>query len=350
MYELRGNIHIHTNRSDGTLDLESIIPRAVKAGLDFIGINDHHVECEPAEYRQGVLVLNGSEYNLAHSHYLAYDVARGPEEMQLGSRQTVDWVNRQRGMGIIAHPFEKGSPYFSGGRAYQWQDWDVDGYQGIELWNATSQWKEYTAKLFRAVLALFFDRYRPLLAGPCQQAMQKWDMATRHRHVTGVAGSDLHGLAVRLGCLRLAALDYPMLFRALNNYVLLKGPLTGQGDKDGRAVLEALAAGRCWFALDWLACSSGFRFWAHQGEKRLGMGQSLFIQGGEAELVVELPRPGNIRLLADGQEIASHRGRNLSAVVNKPASYRVEVWLPFRRGQAPWVFSNPIYLREKKVQ
>ncbi len=331
------------------MDLESIAPLAGKAGLDFIGINDHHVECEPAEYLKGVLVLKGSEYNLAHSHYLAYGVARGPDELQLSARETVELVNSQGGLGIIAHPFEKGSPYFSSGRAYRWQDWDVDGYQGIELWNATSQWKEQTARLLRALFLLVFDPHRPLLVGPCREALQKWDMATRQRHVSGVAGSDLHAPAVKLGCLRLAVLDYPMLFRALNNYVLLENVPTGDGETDGRAVLAALAAGRCWFALDWLASGSGFRFWARHEEKTFGMGEAVYSQGRNVELIVELPREGNIRLLANGQEFANQQSNSLSVNVSRPGSYRVEVRLPFRRRLVPWLFSNPIYLREKNL-
>lgn len=342
MFELRGNLHVHSCRSDGSMSLEDIARCARGANLDFVGINDHHVECEQHHYRNQVLFLMGSEYNRTHSHYLAYNVESGPGRGQFTGRELVELVNRQRGMGIIAHPFEKGSPYFSWGRAYRWLDWGVSNYQGIELWNATSHWKGVTARLLRALWLLLVDPYRPFLDGPCRKAMARWDKETERRHVTGIAGSDLHAPALRFGSLRIAILDYPMLFRALNNYVLVENRCSGCGSVDGNAVIAALKRGRCWFALDRLGIARGFRFWAHN-QRRVGMGETLAVRDG-VTLEARAPESALFRFLLSGRQVAQERGKNVRWQTTVPGTYRVEVWKQLRRREVPWIIANPIYL------
>ena len=73
MKELRGNLHVHSDRSDGTLPIPEIARVAADCNLDFVGINDHHALCSDNYYCEGVLILMGTEYNSRHSHYLAYD-------------------------------------------------------------------------------------------------------------------------------------------------------------------------------------------------------------------------------------------------------------------------------------
>jgi len=42
-FGLRGNVHLHTSLSDGTLDHEALAHLAAEEGLDFIIITDHNV-------------------------------------------------------------------------------------------------------------------------------------------------------------------------------------------------------------------------------------------------------------------------------------------------------------------
>ena len=57
---------------------------------------------------------------------------------------------------------------------------------------------------------------------------------------------------------------------------------------------------------------------------------------------VTCPADGAIRLLRDGQEIAATSGGDLEVAANEAGVYRVEV----RLAGLPWIFSNPIYVRE----
>ncbi|MCF3935335.1 PHP domain-containing protein [Acuticoccus sp. M5D2P5] len=41
---LRGNLHTHTDRSDGTLPVEAVVARYREAGYDFLAVTDHFLD------------------------------------------------------------------------------------------------------------------------------------------------------------------------------------------------------------------------------------------------------------------------------------------------------------------
>ena len=248
MRVLRGNLHVHSQESDGTGSLAEIAGVAAQCGLDFVGINDHHVICGKSQYINGVLFLMGTEFNTCHNHYLAYHTPVSFENKQVKAAPLIEAVKKSGGIGIIAHPFEKGSNIVSFGKRYPWLDWDVQGFDAIELWNLTSQWRDAATSYFRALYLWLFKRHGPFYQGPNPQAMAKWDQLCLCRHVSGLAGSDLHAPIFRVLGLSYRVLDYPMLFSAVNNYVQVEG---GNGDakEDSAALLAALGQGKCWFAL-----------------------------------------------------------------------------------------------------
>src|SRR5690554_3187096 len=118
MQVLRGNLHVHFLHSDGTLSLPEIAGAARQCGLDFVGINDHYAVCGESQYLEGILFLMGTEFNSSHNHYLAYNTPVSFPERQVEAAALVDAVKKSGGMGIIAHPFEKGSKIVSSGRNY----------------------------------------------------------------------------------------------------------------------------------------------------------------------------------------------------------------------------------------
>lgn len=340
MRELRGNLHVHSDQSDGTLPIEEIARIAQSVHLDFIGINDHHAINLENRYIDEVLVLMGTELNSRHSHYLGYNVRQGLKDKQVDGAAAIAHVKKCKGVGIIAHPFEKGSPLVSRGKHYPWQDWNVDGYDGIEIWNLSSQWKDAAIRLDSALRMWFFDRYRPFFAGPCAQALAKWDEVCQGRHVTGVTGSDLHGPQVSLGGIKFKILDYPMLLAAVNNYILVED-LVGVAEADSEQILSALVQGRCWICFDWLELGYGFKFTAESEFGSATMGESLT---APVVLQVKTPYAGQITLLCNGQRVHSVTGHNLEYHAG-PGVYRVEVYTKARRKLLPWIFSNPIYVK-----
>jgi hypothetical protein len=343
MGELRGNLHVHSDRSDGTLAVETIAQIAYDCNLDFVGINDHHVVCSPNQYLHGVLMLMGSEFNSQHSHYLAYNACSGLNDRQVDGSKVVEHVKKNKGMGIIAHPFEKGSPLVSRGKHYPWQDWNVKGYDGIELWNQTSQWRDGAKTLNSSLCMWLFNRYKPFLAGACPQALAKWDEVCQQRHVTGLAGSDLHAPELGRGPLKFKVLDYPMLFSAVNNYVFAQ-PKTGDARIDSQNLIAALTQGRCWFAFDWLELAYGFRFNAYTEHTCVGMGGAL-ANTGNVRLSVHIPHGGEIEFFHNGKPLHKSYGRKAEARVSQGGVYRVEARLKKRQQFIPWIYSNPVYIK-----
>ncbi|HBQ25606.1 MAG TPA: hypothetical protein DD791_04350, partial [Syntrophomonas sp.] len=110
MFEYKGHIHIHSRYSDGGGKVKQIAARAAKAGLDFIIVTDHcnldGLYAGEEGYQSGVLVMIGMEVNQECSHYLALGVKEVVANNDQNPQTVIDEVNRQKGIGIIAHPFE----------------------------------------------------------------------------------------------------------------------------------------------------------------------------------------------------------------------------------------------------
>lgn len=77
----RFDLHLHTNASDGRYDLEEVLRRCARGGLDWIAITDHDLGCglEPGERQVGdrvIRVLPGAEISGVHEgseyHLLCY--------------------------------------------------------------------------------------------------------------------------------------------------------------------------------------------------------------------------------------------------------------------------------------
>ena len=85
-----------------------------------------------------------------------------------------------------------------------------------------------------------------------------------------------------------------------------------------------------------------FRFWA-EGERTLEMGDEA--AAGSWTLRVRTPLPARLRLLRDGEEVASARGDALAHHAEGPGVYRVEAYRDAHGRERTWILSNPIYLR-----
>jgi hypothetical protein len=137
--------------------------------------------------------------------------------------------------------------------------------------------------------------------------------------------------------LRLMA--YRRSFRFIRTHVLCDEAPAGELEHDRALVFDALREGRCYIGVDSLAPACGFRFEADD----LPMGAEA--PAGPRTLRVRTPLPARIRLLRDGEEIATVAGTLLDQEVEEPGVYRVEAlrWAAGR--ERTWIISNPIYLR-----
>jgi oxalate decarboxylase/phosphoglucose isomerase-like protein (cupin superfamily) len=70
------------------------------------------------------------------------------------------------------------------------------------------------------------------------------------------------------------------------------------------------------------------------------MGEELAFEPGR-ELHVHTPQPAEIRLLRDGEIVATASANELHHPIERYGIHRVEVRLRNR----PWIYSNPVYIR-----
>ncbi len=346
--EFVGNLHIHSKYSDGTATIEEIAAAAGRAGLDFIGINDHYHLKGMREgkegRRDGVVVLVGSELNQRYNHYLAYNISAEIPSDTDNPQTVIDAARAQGGLGFIAHPFELGSPLHDDGHTFVWNRWDVTGFTGISIWNFSSIWKGNARSLLSGLYC--YHNMRAADLDPLGETLAKWDELTRSRKVVAIGGSDNHGVKFKalLGLIRGRIFDYEYAFRAVNTHVLLSDEMPADFGAAKRAIYDALEEGRCFVACSLFADPRGFRFEAETAAGLIPMGGDVSLKESPT-LTVKAPARGQIRIIHNGHVIKTETAAELSHRPAEPGPYRAEVRLPraFVKTRA-WIFSNPIYV------
>lgn len=153
---LKGNLHMHTARSDGRLTYEDAVALYEQAGYDFIAVTDHWKVSEQGETSGGMLLLPGCEYNVGRDvregiyHIVGVGMQREPQlkrgQAGLGPQAVINEINRCGGHAILAHPA------WSLNSAEQ--TLALRGFIGTEIYNATSGFP----KNARPYSGLFVDR------------------------------------------------------------------------------------------------------------------------------------------------------------------------------------------------
>lgn len=348
MFEYVGNLHVHSTYSDGTGTVTQIVEAAQKAGIDFVGINDHRTLAALRNGEEGwhgpVLVLVGMESNDRYHHYLSYGIKEEVADNTEYPQAVIDQVADQGGIGFIAHPFENGSPLVQQGTAYTWNDWAVTGFTGICIWNYCSQWRDGITSFSTALYCTYLNRHARI-SGPSAKTLAKWDQLNQERKVVAIGGSDAHAVQLNYGPFKPVIFPYEFLFRCVNTHVLLPRRLSGQLDIDKALVYSALKNGNCFVAFDYYVPARGFVFRAENGLEQVLMGEKISLRGG-VTLEVLLPYRATVKIIRNGTPVLTQKGKVIKYEVQAPGVYRVEAYLKLKPwGKLkPWVYSNPIYV------
>jgi hypothetical protein len=326
-------VHLHTTHSDGTGTVADVVRAGRRNALDVVLLTDHDTLAGQVDegWHEDVLLLVGEEVSPRNrDHTLVF----GVDEVLDHSGRPIADVVRDAPLAFAAHPFSMGSRRFRRFRGMPHSAPFADSVTGVELWSFvtdTAEQAESIAAVFR-----FIARPRAALRRPPEANLIEWDRACARRRVVAIGGLDAHQVGKRVaGRVPLRLMSYTRSFRFLRTHVLCGEQPTGELEHDRDLVYEALSEGRCYIANDALAPARGFAFWGDgvlMGEER---------KAGERALHVRLPRPADVRLLRDGERVASVEGAALDVDVKRPGAYRVEALL----GGRTWILSNPIYLR-----
>ena len=349
---IRGAIHVHTNRSDGTASVDDVLRSAAQAGLQFVIVTDHGDGTRAPDlpdYRNGVLYIDAVEISTRNGHLIALGLPKAPYPLAGEARDVADDIHRLGGIAIAAHP---GSPK----PELRWTDWDTP-LDGIEWLNADSEWRDERA--WRLARALITYPFRPpqalgLLLDRPEPVLRQWDALTRQRRVSAVAASDAHA---RVGVRSLGepydsagSLHFPSYANSFREFsiALSDTTLTGDAETDAGRVIDAIRAGHVYSTIDALGGPAAMRVVATSGSRTAAMGDALPIAGPvHLRVDAQAPAEATITLFRDGTSAATARGSRLDHdAAEGPAVYRVEIGLPDAPGTppVPWVLSNPLYV------
>ena len=354
MNEFIINLHMHTTYSDGSGTHAEIVQAALLAGLDAVITTDHNVLVNgPAGYYQDgerkVLLLVGEEVHdqtamPQKNHLLVIGAGRELAALAGETQRLVDGVLKSGGLAFIAHPVDPAAPAF-GEPDISWEKWEVKNFNGIELWNAMSEFKSLLKDHLRAV----FYAFNPKLVaqGPFPATLQKWDeLLTNGKRVVAIGGSDAHAFHVSLGPIRRTLFPYEFHFRSVNTHIISDQTLDGDFDRDRRLILDALSNGHAFVGYDLPAPTRGFRFSAQGKDSIAWMGDEIVVKEG-VTLQIHLPQRAECLLVKDGKVIKTWHKREICTHITSEAGvYRVEVYINYLSRRRGWIFSNPIYVKD----
>jgi hypothetical protein len=276
------------------------------------------------------------------NHLLVYETRRELAPLASDPPRLLEAVAQSGGLAFLAHPVDPGAP----GRPdtdLSWVDWELEGFHGLELWNAMTEFKSLLRSRLWAALYAYLPGW--VMRAPFPETLRRWDeLLGQGRRLIAIGGADAHAFPGRLGPLRRTVLPHEFLFRSVNTHVLLDEPLRGDAEEDRRRFFHGLRRGRCFVAYDLPAQTKGFRFQAQGHLGAAEMGDHLSVGLG-VTFQIQAPRPAHLTLLRNGEPIRSWPGSKAAVeVVTEPGAYRVEAYLYHRGALRGWIYSNPIYL------
>ena len=141
--ELKLDLHVHSYHSpDGRMDLDEIVTRCRRVGLDGCAVCDHDACLPPEEIRRireaypEFLLIPGTEVSTELGHLLGWFVTEPVDSRDL--RAAAEAIHAQGGIAVLAHPFEH--------TADPSRPVPAAGYiDGTEVWNSRADRKNRKA-------------------------------------------------------------------------------------------------------------------------------------------------------------------------------------------------------------
>jgi hypothetical protein len=304
-----GAVHMHTRRSDGSGTIDDLVEAAVSHDLDFIVVSDHNTE-EPTryEYRRGVLVVLGEELTTLRGHVMMLQV----DSVRVSEPDSTDRAHGlpfhrtlgDAGLTFVSHP---------NGRRY-WRDRTMHDVDGMEIWNADSEWRNdgvldwieaLTLLPFRPELGMMALVDRP------DRNLALLDSVTSLRDIATTCAVDAHARIPITDDLLIPFPSYRMTLGLVQHHLRLVQPLTGDAERDGVTVTESLRRGEGYCAMGGLADDRDVQIRVDDGELRV-------------EIPGELER-ARIRVYRDGSVVAEQEGSEARIPLADRGVYRVEV-------------------------
>ena len=330
--------------------------------------------------REGVLFIPGAEARgfVLHPEASIMKHMKGPKDALVAA------ATRGNGLCFLSHVEDR-------------PDHPLTGLTGMEIYNrhadAEDDWASILVLInkitdpagvadLQKALRLYPDELLAAQVDYPELYIKKWDAASREQRVVGIAANDCHHnqvfvvkkvdeTTVLVGTVvddddemkRISAevapgirklveghetgdvvvkLDfdpYERSFRGVSTHVL--APRLTEA-----AIREALLAGRAYVSHDWMGDPEGFLAYAEKTGKHVGwMGDELKCSPG-TYLVAQSPIACTFALYRDGRFLGTSTGDSYRRSIDEPGVYRLEAWLDVGGEQRPWIYANPVYVRD----
>jgi hypothetical protein len=336
--ELSGSVHNHSCYSyDSNQNVEKIITLAKKQGLDFITINDHNnfaaAKDEAVKNVENLFVIVGAEINDKNNnnHLLVFDTKKLPDLSDV--KDYVSFYTDQKAIRFVAHPFERRlSKQF---RKYQWTDKSIDDFDGIEIWNYVSAWLGHLRPSINGLLLVLFPS--TFVKKPLRDTLTYWDeLNLQGKRRAAIGSTDAHSVDLQKFGLKLTILTHKMLFKTIRTNVLLPE----DENIDNKTILAAMKRGNSYV----VNYKVGVPYNFYAGIKADNGGEAIFGEefklDGEAKLYFRLPFTAKVKLIRNGEKIASKRDDLGYFFIRAKGNYRLEI----EKNLRGWIYTNNIYV------
>jgi len=327
--DYRAVIHVHAEDSDHTKATRAeVLTAAKKTGVRVVLFTDHRGP-KPETWRglrDGVLFLAGSEDGDGPLRFPEFGADGKPASTNA--------------MKFLCHVEERYNA-------------DTKGFAGMEICNRHTDAKldpslqEYLKEAaadpqrWSRIVEDFKAYPDEMFAAGCDyraDIFAKWDREIQNRRFTGIAANDAHQNTI----LKDVVFDpYEVSFRNLCTHILAR-------EQTEEEIRNALREGHCYVSHDWLCDPTGFAFGALNNLGVFPMGDEVPMVRS-TRLVGLTPLPARLKLIHNGQVIAQTNGTNLTFKATEPGAYRLEAWLQVAGEERPWIYANPVYLKEQSI-
>ncbi len=344
IFEYSGVIHVHTEHSfDGHGSLEEIVDIAEKLNVDFVCITDHRSldikKKIPALRQTDVKLLIGYEMNDAkkNNHYLIFNV----DEVFPLSMKAEEYVKQTRkagGTGFIAHPYEKRRSKRTL-RTYNWTSWNVEEFDGIEIWNYISEWTDKLRIPLNVIPKILFPNSS--IIKPKKQVLKKWDeLNNKGMKIAGIGSVDSHENKYSAGPLSISFLPHRKLFGTIRTNIQTRKPLSSVNA--AQDILTCLKKGNSYIVnythADPYIFYCGIE--SKASEKFALPGEEISINEKDLCLFVYLQQDCHVKIIHNGKTKHTEYRNKISYPIKEKGFYRIEVFI----GLKGWLFSNPMYV------
>lgn len=165
---VKGDLHLHTNHSDGTYSVAEVMDYAKKAGLDFIALTDHNTfsQNKLIDTTINLAVIPGVELTTNNGHCNFYGVEKPFRDFRCSSledvKAVIDEGRSNQALISVNHPHCNFCPW-------EWGLEDI-GFDYVEVWNgpwsnanhrALNWWQEQLEKGNKLIALGGSDKHGP---------------------------------------------------------------------------------------------------------------------------------------------------------------------------------------------